>query len=545
MDTNVDLYNKVAWPALYTDAYNELLAEAKANAPTLDTQNFEINVWDYDVEDVPQLTPELLAHEWPWSHPFWREVEEMYKSAAIGYSEELKGKALSRLCSYLVVRARPSGDSSCILHMSHSDSYKAANYTNTGESSEFNSPHNIILTGQFVDMPDGRWHYVYLSDLVQRNSYSLFYKYLNIEYLNFLVEEQIRIYEEEFGESPSEDELAQLLAWKDDFRFGFVREDLIGQIKDEYSKFYTDEYWGKYKDDTFAYTPYLLKELPAWISRDRAINVTDQEIGIKMPYNLLLQALKQEGDENHTNSVLAMNLPRLFSRYPSNRWVILDSVLEYVESDSLWELLYPDEEEIDLEKTDSIFKTENEDSDFLDKAIETNDSSVYYKAAGEEGYIVYENGFKKDYLANLEIYTTSTGEDRYNRVWYRQPFDLYTPLFPEELSAEGYNENFYPGYYDYNYHYIANAENGYYYFYILEPARRARRINIDALYSYFGNEFEPGRVMAFPNGGDASMGKDVANDIYKKFWELTAQEERNRLFAFLLPLVGILSLNNE
>lgn len=33
-----------------------------------------------------------------------------------------------------------------------------------GFASEWDVPYQIQLTGQFVDMPDGRWHYVFIKD---------------------------------------------------------------------------------------------------------------------------------------------------------------------------------------------------------------------------------------------------------------------------------------------------------------------------------------------------------------------------------------------
>ena len=169
--------------------------------------NFDINEGLYGA--LP--SSETLGHELPsFNLPNWRELDNKNKTAAKGYSEELKGLKAKRLCSYLDFYARPSRQSLVIFHADKNK--KLRDYRAPDGKEPVAEDKNIFfeLTGRFVDMPDGRFHYVYLKDEYKFNTRDIWNRY------------HIR------GTYPYEQVTGV-------FTYGFVREDLIKIQTKEFS----------------------------------------------------------------------------------------------------------------------------------------------------------------------------------------------------------------------------------------------------------------------------------------------------------------------
>ena len=224
------IYDSDYWPSWIPKGVDPTLY-LKTNPVQVTNQNFDINTWDYTAENVPRLTSGNLAHEWPDSTPFWEYIESAYKNAAKGFSPELAGKSCSRLCKYVTLRARPTYESVCIAQIwqgywvKENDAlYYQHGYINNELTG---SPNPFVLTGQFIDMPDGRWHYVFLKDAVYRSTSTFFWKYLRPEAKDDSYRE---VWKEMYGEEVPEDIMEKGDVNKAYFRFGFVREDLLGII---------------------------------------------------------------------------------------------------------------------------------------------------------------------------------------------------------------------------------------------------------------------------------------------------------------------------
>lgn len=159
--------------------------------------NFGIN------EDGGRPTGDNLGHELPsFDLPNWVTLDNQYKTAAKGYSKELEGLKAKRLCSYLDFYARPSRQSIVIYHADKNK--KVKDYLSAQKEEAITEDKNIFfqLTGDFVDMPDGRYHFVDLQGTYKYSTRDIWNRY------------HIR------GTYPYEDVAGG-------FRFAFVREDLI------------------------------------------------------------------------------------------------------------------------------------------------------------------------------------------------------------------------------------------------------------------------------------------------------------------------------
>ena len=199
--------------------------------PPLNTQNFKINTWNYNYNTVPLLKPEDLVHEWPGSSPYWEELESHYKSAAIGYSKELQGISVGRLCTFLSLRARPSNDAFSVFNMHMNQFYKHSK-ENEGHKTdtEYTFRFPLVLTGQFIDMPDGRWHYVYVKEHIQLNTVFWYWRYLpRPEYETY---KELYEWTKEFMGFATPEDFESILKNYEVFKFGFVREDLISFYED-------------------------------------------------------------------------------------------------------------------------------------------------------------------------------------------------------------------------------------------------------------------------------------------------------------------------
>lgn len=224
------IYNSDYWPPFIPKGV-DIEAYMKIRNIRITNQNFNINTWKYTAESVPRVTSENLSHEWPDSTPFWKYIEAAYKNAAKGFSEELQGKRVTRLCMYVTLRARPTYESVCIAEIwkgywvKNNDAFWYQHGYINNELTH--SPNPLILTGQFFDMPDGRWHYVYLDEGVYRDTSKFYWKYLRPEARDNAYREE---YFKLFGEYPDEETAKKSDFSKAYFRFGFVREDLIGYL---------------------------------------------------------------------------------------------------------------------------------------------------------------------------------------------------------------------------------------------------------------------------------------------------------------------------
>ncbi|HJF43526.1 hypothetical protein [Coprobacter fastidiosus] len=161
--------------------------------------NFDIN------EKYIQPTADNIGHELPYFNmPNWKSLNEQYKMAAKGASEELKGLKAKRLCSYLDIYARSSRQSVVILHADKNQLLK--NLLEPVEDKDI----FFTLTGLFVDMPEGRFHYVELNNVYKFNTLDIWNRY-NIR-----------------GTYPYNN-------YSGGYKYGFVREDLIKIQETEFS----------------------------------------------------------------------------------------------------------------------------------------------------------------------------------------------------------------------------------------------------------------------------------------------------------------------
>lgn len=159
--------------------------------------NFDINTkFTYPLSD------NNLTSEYPdFSIEGMKELESSYRYAAKGFSEELANLKCSRLCTFTNVYTRPSSRSIIAVHIDRIMRLKTA--LDSYISYEGGLLH-LTLTGHFVDMPDGRYHYVEIPTEYRNTTKKVYQKYKNIK---------------------KPQEVKTTLG--DGFRFGFVREDLV------------------------------------------------------------------------------------------------------------------------------------------------------------------------------------------------------------------------------------------------------------------------------------------------------------------------------
>ena len=136
--------------------------------------------------------------------------------------------------------------------------------------------------GQFIDMPDGRWHYAYIVDSLRLNtapfSRGIFCpktmsKSNSFENGSICMVRNLR-----------SNRLMTTKIAKTDFRFAFVREDLIGQL--EHPEFFDIEYLKKFVGDESELTnrgwsDCLYKDYPSWLPA-KSITITYEEYGNKL-----------------------------------------------------------------------------------------------------------------------------------------------------------------------------------------------------------------------------------------------------------------------
>lgn len=158
--------------------------------------NFDINI------KFSRLSSKNLTSEYPdFSIEGMKELESSYRYAAKGFSEELANLKCSRLCTFTNVYTRPSSRSIIAVHIDRIMRLKTA--LDSYISYEGGLLH-LTLTGHFVDMPDGRYHYVEIPTEYRNTTKPIYQKYKNIK---------------------KPQEVKTTLG--DGFRFGFVREDLV------------------------------------------------------------------------------------------------------------------------------------------------------------------------------------------------------------------------------------------------------------------------------------------------------------------------------
>ena len=340
----------------------------EAQPPKLTNQTFEINTWNYTAENVPRITAENLGHEWPDSTPFWWNIENSYKSASKGFSEELVGKEVTRLCSYLNLRARPTFESVAIYTIDSNQYISHALQHQKGFLTDWDIPYQVQLTGQFVDMPDGRWHYVYIVDALRLNTALFSWNFLSKQ---FVEEEFIAEFMEFSGRKPTQKEIDDYKSSQTDFRFAFVREDLIGQL--QHPEFFDIEYLKQFVGSDFdisnqGFVDYLYKDYPYWLPAE-SITITYDEYGNKALNTDSVALELLPADKRKEIEDARMRLAATFAHYPG-----------------------------------------------------------WYKPAGEPAYLVRKQSRTTGEWAQ-EIYKLVTG-DQYGRYDYRKPLDCFRELIP-------------------------------------------------------------------------------------------------------------------
>ena len=364
------IYSEKIYDSVWVDFYSEAELQAlleNATPPKLTNQNFQINTWNYTAENVPRITAENLGHEWPDSTPYWWNIENSYKSAAKGFSQELVGKEVTRLCSYLNLRARPTFESVAIYTINSNQYISHAYQHQQGFLTDWNIPYQIQLTGQFIDMPDGRWHYVYIVDSLRLNTALFSWNFLP---KNFVLEKFVEEWIETFGKNPTQKQIDDYKNSKTDFRFAFVREDLIGQL--QHPEFFDIDYLKQFVDESVltnqGWIDCLYKDYPSWLPA-KSITITYEEYGNKAlnvsdtVLSLLPKSKRKEIEEAR------MRLAATFAHYPG-----------------------------------------------------------WYKPAGEPAYLVRQQSRSTGEWAQ-EIYKLVTG-DQYGRYDYRERLDCFRELIP-------------------------------------------------------------------------------------------------------------------
>ena len=188
--------------------------------------------------------------------------------------------------------------------------------TNRDFLTDWDIPYQVKLTGQFIDMPDGRWHYAYIVDSLRLNtapfSRGIFCpktmsKSNSFENGSICMVRNLR-----------SNRLMTTKIAKTDFRFAFVREDLIGQL--EHPEFFDIEYLKKFVGDESELTnrgwsDCLYKDYPSWLPA-KSITITYEEYGNKALnvsdtlLSLLPKSKRKEIEEAR------MSLAATFAHYP-------------------------------------------------------------------------------------------------------------------------------------------------------------------------------------------------------------------------------------
>lgn len=158
--------------------------------------NFDINI------KFSRLSSKNLTSEYPdFSIEGMKELESSYRYAAKGFSEELANLKCYRLCTFTNVYTRPTSRSIIAVHIDRIMRLKTALDSYISYEGGLLP---LTLTGHFVDMPDGRYHYVEIPTEYRNTTKKVYQKYKNIK---------------------KPQEVKTTLG--DGFKFGFVREDLV------------------------------------------------------------------------------------------------------------------------------------------------------------------------------------------------------------------------------------------------------------------------------------------------------------------------------
>ena len=228
---------------------------------------------------------------------------------------QLVGKEVTRLCSYLNLRARPTFESVAIYTIDVNQYISHAYQHQQGFLTDWDIPYQVKLTGQFIDMPDGRWHYAYIVDSLRLNTALFSWNFLP---KNYVEEQFIREWIDMYGKKPTQQQIDDYKNSQTDFRFAFVREDLIGQL--EHPEFFDIEYLKKFVGDESELTnrgwsDCLYKDYPSWLPA-KSITITYEEYGNKALnvsdtlLSLLPKSKRKEIEEAR------MSLAATFAHYP-------------------------------------------------------------------------------------------------------------------------------------------------------------------------------------------------------------------------------------
>ena len=267
-----------------------------------------------------------------------------------------------------------------------------------GFETEWAVPYQIQLTGQFIDMPDGRWHYVFIKDELRLNTALFSWNFLG---KNFVEEEFIEEFKDMMDREPTEEEIEDQKNSRENFRFAFVREDLIGQLA--YPDYFDMAYLRKYipsdiLDNAGKWIDYLYSDYPYWERRE-SIEITYDEYGA-----------------------------------------------EILNIDGLAFLLLPKKEKQEIQnQRDALRET---------FAHYRGDYGLYWKPAGVPAYLVRKQSRTIGDFAQ-ELFRDQTGS--YNLITYRKRLDFFRELYPGHQYPGFYEYEF--EYYEYpekGYSYLYN-----------------------------------------------------------------------------------------
>lgn len=170
--------------------------------------NFQLNTQN----GVPELTPAVLTVEDAFvrgAAETERITQKYLRNVAIGYSEQLNGMSITYRCSWINVKAQPYNESVTIVRfdINQAEYGRVAVLANGGDDMlRIRHRAEMILTGQFVDNMDGRWHLVKLNGAYRLATKKLANQYKGVQF------------------DDAEDHSFV-------FKYGFVREDLIGGLE--------------------------------------------------------------------------------------------------------------------------------------------------------------------------------------------------------------------------------------------------------------------------------------------------------------------------
>lgn len=197
---------------------------------------------------VPALTPDkLIVPDAQLIGAYkTKEIEDKYlRGAAIGYSDELNGLKVTQRCRWINVKAQPYNAAPLIAHFD-ANQLKGLVVEQNGKMEDYwRYPAEMELTGQFVDNPDGRWHFVVLTGAYRQHT---------------------KMWADKYKSSAFDD----IDDYSFIFRYGFVREDLIAglNLSDKKIPKFTVVYRFEVKVFMVTATIYVDQDKPGFTTRN-------------------------------------------------------------------------------------------------------------------------------------------------------------------------------------------------------------------------------------------------------------------------------------